>query len=279
MGMSGEGFTTDEQGRFQMQNLAPGTYRLIVRQRQPLYGPDGPEGDPGEMANVSITLAAVDLVNLVVVTATVLGHVEFEPAPPEGPVKELRVEAIPADPDFPMFGPPPTAMVEGDLTFRLDSLSGEQLIRAGAGLPPKAYVKAVLLDGNDISDTLREFKSQDRVTIVVSLRGASLEGTVTDAEGAPTSDVSVIVFPEDKAGWRANGTRVYRSGPEANGHYRIAAMHPGRYFIVAAALERFTGGIEDAAFYEELSNEATLLVVNEDETRTVDLKVQGAGGG
>jgi Carboxypeptidase regulatory-like domain len=283
LGMSGEGFTTDGQGRFQMQNLASGTYRLIVLQRQLLFGPNGPEGDPGEMASMPITIAAADLANLVVVTApgaTVLGRVEFEPAPPEGPVKEMRVLAMPADPDFPMGGPARTALVESDLTFRLQDLGGEQLIRDGGGLPPNAYVKAVLLDGNDISDTPREFKSQDRVTIVVSSRGAALEGTVTDAEGAPTSDAYVFVFPEDKARWRANGTRVYRSVPDANGHYRIAAIHPGRYFIVAAPLERFNiPGIDDISLYEELSNDATMLVVNEDETRTVDLRVQGSSGG
>ena len=38
-------------------------------------------------------------------------------------------------------------------------------------------------------------------------------------------------------------------------------------------------GIDEASFYEELSNEATVVVVNEDETRTVDLKVQGSSGG
>jgi len=281
--MSSEGFTTDEQGRFRMQNLPPGTYRLIVRQHPPVFGPNGPEGDPGEMANMPITIAAADLENLVVVTApgaTVLGHVEFEPAPPERPIKEMRVVAMPADSESPTFGTPPTALVESDFTFRLQGLSGEQVIREGGGLPPKAYVKAVLLDGNDISDTPHEFKSRDRITIVVSSRGASLEGTVTDAEGAPTSNAYVIVFPEDKAGWQANGMRVHRSSPDANGHYRIAPIHPGRYFIVVAPQERLNiPGIDEVSFYEELSNEATVVVVNEDETRTVDLKVQGSSGG
>jgi hypothetical protein len=282
-GMFG-GFSTDEQGRFQMQNLAPGDYRLIVRQRPPNFGPNGPEGEQGEMANVPVTLAGADLENLMIVTTsgvTVFGHVEFEQGPPPQPVGTMRVTAFPGEQEFGMFGPVPRATVKKDLTFKLAGLNGEYLIREGGGLPQDYFIKAVLVGGNDVSDTPREFKPQDHVTLLVSSRGATLEGTVTDAKGTPTSDAGIIVFPEDKASWRANSTRVRRSSPDAQGHYRISQMHPGRYFILATERGRLNTfpGLDYTAFYDDLSKEATTLIVNEDETRTVDLKVIESSGG
>lgn len=282
LGMFGGGFTTDEQGRFQMQNLAPGNYRLIVRQRQQVFGPNGPEGDPGEMADLPITIAAADLENLTVVTSpgvTLTGHVEFEQAPPERPSTSMRITAVPGDPDSPSFGPAPGAAVQKDLTFKIHGLSGEYLIRAMGGLPPNYVVKAVLVEGSDISDVPRQFKPQDHVTLLLSSRGATLEGTVTDAKGTPTSGAGIIVFPEDKASWRANSIRVQRSSPDAQGHYRFGPMHPGRYFIVAVPWDRLNTrpGTDYVAFYDELSKDATAFILNEDETRTVDLKVATGG--
>jgi protocatechuate 3,4-dioxygenase beta subunit len=282
MGVVG-GFTTGEQGRFQMQNLPPGAYRLILRQQPPNFGPNGPEGAQGEMAQVPITLAGTDLENLMIVMTpgvTVTGHVEFEQGPPESPIAQMRVSAIPGEPDFPMFGPSPNTTVRKDLTFKLQGLSGETLIRGGGGLPPPYYVKAVLVGGADVTDIPREFKAQDHVTLLVSSRGATLEGTVTDAKGTPTSDAGIIVFPENKASWHASSTRVRRSSPDAQGRYRISPMHPGRYFIVATDRGRLNTfqGTDYAAFYDELSKDATTLIINEDETRTVDLKVVTSGG-
>lgn len=283
--MFNTGFSTDEQGRFQMQNLQPGTYRIVIRQRQQNFGPNGPEGDPGEMASVPVTLAGADVENLTIVTApgvTLSGQVEFEQGPPDRPLKGVRVSAVPGDPEASMmFGPPPNATVEADMTFKLLGLSGELLIRGGGGLPPTHYIKAVLLNGSDISDVPREFKTGDRITLLVSSRPATIEGTVTDAKGTPTTDAGIIIFPDDKSAWRSNSTRVRRGGPDSQGRYRLTPLHPGRYFILAAPRERLTTfpGTDYPVFYEELSKEATTLVVNEDETRTVDLKVVTGSGG
>ncbi len=283
-GFMNNGFSTDEQGRFQLQNLAPGTYRLSVRQRQQAFGPNGPEGDPGEMANVPIAVAGADIENLTIVTApgvTLKGRIEFEPAPPQRLPTEMRISAVPADPDEMMSGPQPNTVVQRDMTFRLQGLSGEFMIRSFGGVPPNSFVKAVLLGGVDISDAPREFKNGDEVTVVVSSRPSSIEGTVTDTKGSPITDAGIILFPDDKALWRANVTRVRRGSPDGQGRYRLSPLHPGAYFILAAPRERLNTppGTDYAVFYQELSRDATTVVINEDETRTVDLKVVIQGGG
>src|SRR5439155_16485249 len=100
------GFSTDEQGRFQMRNIPPGNYRLTVRQQQ--QGPrnaDGSMPEQGEFANLPLSIGA-DLDNLLVTTspgATITGVVIFENGPPQLQGSQasfqMRVSAMAGDPE------------------------------------------------------------------------------------------------------------------------------------------------------------------------------------
>ena len=173
---------------------------------------------------------------------------------------------------------PSPAVVSPDLTFTLKGMMGELMLRAGA---QNQFLKAVMLSGEDITDTPREFKTGDRVTIVLTSRASTLEGNVTDAKGEPSTDAGLILFSEDKAAWRLNSFKTRRSGTDQNGHYKITGLMPGRYFIAAVPRERLNGLSNggDTTLFEQLAKEATSLVIGEDEQRQVDLKVTvGAGG-
>jgi hypothetical protein len=56
---------------------------------------------------------------------------------------------------------------------------------------------------------------------------------------------------------------------------------PGRYFAIALPRERMAVSSmnQDAAYFEQLSREATTLVVGEDEQRQVDLRMATGSGG
>src|SRR5262249_52704516 len=77
---------TDPEGRFQMRNIPPGEYRLVIRQimqRPPSPDPNTPP-DPGEFANVPISLTT-DLDNLLITTGpgvTITGQIVYESGPP-----------------------------------------------------------------------------------------------------------------------------------------------------------------------------------------------------
>jgi protocatechuate 3,4-dioxygenase beta subunit len=276
------GFSTDEQGRFQMRNLPPGDYRLTVRQQaqRPANGPPA-AGQPGEFASVPLTIAS-DIEGMMIVTgpgATITGTVVFEHGPPQpsstGAPPVIRVMASPGDPQNNMGMPPPQpAPVGADLTFTMRGMAGEVLLRAGA---PGQFLKSVTAGGTDVTDTPHEFKSGDRVTIVLTSRASQLEGSVTDATGQPVTSAGIILFSEDKASWRSNSIRTRRGSPDQNGHYRMTGLMPGRYFIAALPRERLSGPPPDAAFFEELAKEATSLVIGDDEQRQVDLKLIGGG--
>ena len=63
----------------------------------------------------------------------------------------------------------------------------------------------------------------------------------------------------------------------------MTGLLPGRYFIIAVPRDRLNAsmgmGMMDVSMFEDLSKEATSLVVGEDEQRQVDLKLVGGAGG
>jgi protocatechuate 3,4-dioxygenase beta subunit len=271
---SGSGFETDAQGRFHMRNVAPGTYRAIVRPRFE----NGKQSPDAEAANVPLTVNA-DLENLVITTtpgATVTGQIVFDAGPPREPSGPLRVNVVHGDP-IESYGPSPeAAVVQPDLTFTLKGVMGEYLLRTGG---PGAFLKSVTLaGGEDITDVPHEFKAGDKVTIVLTSRASTLEGTVLGATAAPAAEGGVILFPEDKAGWRMNSIRVHSSSSDANGHFRLQGLLPGRYYVLAAPRERVFVPFRDGAFFEGLVKDATIVVVGEDEQRTIDLRLVEPGG-
>ena len=280
------GFSTDDQGRFQMRNVAPGTYRLTVRQQMPpgVRAPDGWDGEVAEFASMPITIAS-DLEGILITTspgAAISGTVVFDGGPPQlaaGQTFQMRVSAQAAEPENSMgLQTPPPALVTPDLTFTMRGLAGDIILRSSA---PNQYLKAVLLGAQDITDAPHEFKNGERVTIVMTSRASALEGTVTDAAGKPvTSNTLIMLFSDDKTLWRSNALRTRRTGPDSTGHFRIPGLLPGRYYLVAMPSDRMTalGPPSDPSVFEALSKEAVTLVVGEDEQRQVDLKLAGGGG-
>ena len=281
------GFSTDDQGRFQMRNVPPGNYRLTIRQQTLL--PRGTDGSPSELAEFAampVTISS-DLDNILITTspgAAIAGTVVFESGPPQMPGGQaslgMRVTAQQADPDNqPGVPTPPPALVSADLTFTMKGLAGDVLLRSFA---PNNYLKAVMVGAEDITDTPHQFKGGERVTIVMTSRAGTLEGTVTDAAGKPvTGNAMITLFSEDKTLWRTNALRTRRAGPDSAGHFRITGLLPGRYYLVAMPTDRMTaiGPLNDPSAWEALAKEATTLVIGEDEQRQVDVKIAVGSGG
>lgn len=278
---TGYGFSTDDQGRFQMRNLAPGAYRIVVRGR-PIPGMEGTQGEAVEMGYASVTINS-DLEGVVVALspgATITGQVVFEQGPPQMPASlqsvQMRIMGV-QEPSNSGLKSPAAAVVSQDLTFTMRGIHGELLLRASG---PGMQLKAVNVGGRDVTDTPYEFKNGDRVTLVMTTRVSSLEGVVTDAAGKPATETAIVVFSEDKDSWRMNATRTRRSMTDPSGKYRLTGLLPGRYFIIAVPRERTIFGPNvDASFFEALTKEATTFVIGEDDHRQLDLKVSTGNEG
>ena len=144
---------------------------------------------------------------------------------------------------------------------------------------PNQFIKSVTVNGEDVTDIPHEFKASDRVAITVTSRASTIEGNVTDTRDVQLPEAGVILFSEDKASWRINSIWTKRTGFDSKGHFRIAGLMAGRYYIAAVPRQRLDvsrGGDADVAFFEQLAKEATSLVIGPDEQRTVDLRMLDA---
>ena len=275
------GFSTDEQGRFAMRNIPPGNYRLMVRGGRTIGPQEGaPEQrDLAEMANMPVVVNS-DLEGLLIMTqpgAAITGRIEYEGGPPQLPPTQqsfqMRVSAMHGDPENSMgMSTPQAAVVTPDNTFSMRGLFGDLLLRASG---PNMALKSVSVNGQDVTDTPREYRTGDQVTIVITTRTSTVDGIVTDAAGKPVPEAAILAFSEDKGSWRMNSTRTRRGSTDAMGKYRLAGLAPGRYHVVAIPRELLNrpSSAFEASFFEELAKEGTTFVVGEDEQRQVDLKV------
>jgi hypothetical protein len=207
--------------------------------------------------------------------ATITGRLVIEQgsaSPSPGPIRVMAVAASSEDSMMFRMSPQP-AIVGPDQTFTMKGLMGEHVLRVAA---PNLYVKSVAIDGgDDVTDTPHEFKANDRVVMTVTSRTSTLEGTVTDGRGSVAADTGIVVFSEDRGSWRTSSTRTRRATADAEGHFRVNGLMPGKYFVIAVPRERLSvvpGGV-DAALFEQLSKDAVSVVIGDDEERKLDLKV------
>jgi protocatechuate 3,4-dioxygenase beta subunit len=262
-------FITDAAGRFQVRGLDPGDYRLLV----------GGDVWPGlslvngrsEFADMTFTVAG-DVADLAVVThagARVSGRVVFADAPPAS-LPAIRVALRRAD-DRPGRGSELVATTDEQLRFFATDVYGQRLVRVSE-LPKGWVVRAVMLDGADITDVPTVFRREQdgRLEIVLSSRSSTVEGQIRfDADAG---EATVYVFSDDRAAWSMSSPRTVFSDVPDGGRFSVSGLVAGRYYAIAIARDGFrpppTAG---AAFFDLLTKAATPFVIGDDERRTVNL--------
>ena len=262
-------------GSFILSNVTPGTYTLMINTGM---GPGGPGLEEPEFANMRLTVGNEDLSGINLVTskgATVVGSV----LPAAGAAGTLSTAGLivihqPARFEMMTMGMRP-AKIESDGTFRVTGTYGQRLFRVN-GLPPTWMLKAVMLNGDNITDRPIEFKGNEEITglqILVTDRVTEVNGKVTDAKGEPTRDYTVIIFPEDSSKW-GFPSRYIRSGrADQDGLFKIRGLPSDDQYLAVAVdyLEDGEGG--DPDFLEQVKDRATRLSIGDGETKALDLKL------
>jgi hypothetical protein len=103
-------------------------------------------------------------------------------------------------------------------------------------LPANWTVKAVRLDGTDITDQQVDFgKGTRKIDVVLTDRVSIIRGNVTDRSGRPVSNASVVLFADDSTLWAQGESsrfvRETRSGRD--GGFEVTGLPPGDYLAVA----------------------------------------------
>lgn len=227
---TGFGRQVDDDGSFEVSNLVPGTYTLRVMDR-------GLGGFEGGVATTTVTVNGVDITGLrlaATLGATVRGMVVTENGGLPG-FSPSRVQVTTQPVDFNRLRIARPDRINDDWTFEVKGLTDNDLIRL-RGLPRGWGLKAVRFRNVDATDralTTTELSVPGALEVVVTDRLTHLSGSVTDAQGAPALDYTVVVFPEARDRWTYPTRSVQTARPDQNGIFKIDGLPAGRYYAVA----------------------------------------------
>ena len=261
---------TEEDGTFIITRVPPGRYTAVAREN------DGRQGAAVQAGIQPVIVAGQDAtVNLVMTAgAQVSGTITLEAAATPVPknfagfrVSLAALEGVPMPGRQARPGEP-----ADDGTFSITGLMpGRYLIRANG--PSGWTMKSVFLNGRDITDTPLDIKG-DTVTdmnVVYTDRITAMSGTVRDSTNAPSAGATVIAFPADSREWSPQSRRIQAARADQNGVYRIAALPPGEYLLVAVD-DVEQGEWFDPAYLEEVKGGATRVTLAEGEQKTQEIK-------
>jgi protocatechuate 3,4-dioxygenase beta subunit len=272
MGMNMLNAMVSGDGSFQFANVAPGRYNLQAR-------PSGMPSANSEFAMLKVTVGNDDLDNLIVMTAagsSARGVVMTDDgtAPSFRP-DQVQIFPSPAEPGA-MFVVPGQNRINDDYSFELTGLAERRLIRANVGQNIGWYLKAVLLNGEDVTDTGIDFapgQSYDGLQIIFSRKTTDLSGLVTDDRNQPVLDATIVIFPADRERWTYSSRFVRTLRPDTNGKYSIKSLPPLDDYLIIAVQNLEQGQGSDPDFLLRAKEEAKPFSLIDGETKAVDIKL------
>ncbi|HTM33861.1 MAG TPA: carboxypeptidase-like regulatory domain-containing protein, partial [Vicinamibacterales bacterium] len=266
----GNGSRIEGDGSFWITNVAPGRYQLTAR---------AGGRDDAEFARMDVTVGGSEVGSLIVVTAPsgrITGKVVTdtgEPLPAGSPPLQVVARAASADGSTvgQFGGGGGQGRVNADGTFDVGSVLDPRYVRITT--PPAWTLKAVLVDGRDVTDLPVDAGPGEVVSgvqVVITRTLSSAEGTVLDDRRQPVLDATVVLFPADER-LRYFQSRFVRSArPDQEGKFRITTVPPGEYLAVAVQ------GIEDGQsgdpeLLAAIDDYAERVTIKPGETKTVTL--------
>jgi hypothetical protein len=268
----------------------------------------GGPGGPGMITSVlwasaDITVSGQNITGLTLQLAsgmTITGRVEFHgtalPAPTD--LTRVRVSISSSDQQNQDFaGNLPPAAVDGSGNFSIKGVppghyvlrgnapvqaNGQQPVanaggRGGAqgtGTSSSWTLQSSTVNGRDSLDFPFEVKpGTDVAGVVLSFvdRNQTLQGTISDATGRPTSDYTIIVFAADKTFWTPSSRRIAAVRPGTDGSYLVRGLPAGSYRITAV-VDVEQGEWFDPAFLDQQRAGAARLTLGDGDIKTQDLK-------
>lgn len=263
-------------GSFRFANIAPGRYNLTAR-------PNGMPGRNAQFAVMPVTVGNDDIDNLFVTTSagvTARGVIVTD----DGSVPPFRAESVqifgqPMDPNMNTMGGGPTKVNE-DFTFEMINVFDRRIVRAyvgnmGGGLSAW-YLKAVLFDGEDVTDRGIDFalgRVYEGLQVVFTQKATNLSGLVMDDRNKPVLDATVVIFPADREKWTFQSRYLRTLRPDTNGRYAIQSMPPLGDYLIIAVQNLEPGQFSDPDFLARAKEEAKPFSLTEGEAKALDVKL------
>jgi hypothetical protein len=250
----------DSDGSFDIREIPPGNYRIRVIWRS----------DDGRMhvTQQDFTVGGADVEGLTLTLGegvNIPGRVTWDGAPRlerQGfVIAAMSMENEPF--------PDTSAEVDDNNQFTLKDVHDGEFRLDAWGISKDCFIKEVRYSERIVPDaTILVAKGTvGSLEITLSSRGAQVQGTVLSEESLPAVGAWAVAIP-DKKTRRAS----YSANTDQYGHFEVRGLPPGKYKLFGwTGLQQ--GAWEDPEFLKEHEAKATVIEVNEGDTKTVELKL------
>lgn len=158
---------------------------------------------------------------------------------------------------------------------------GGGALTAGAAqaTPPAVNwtLKSAIVGGHDVLDFPLELKPNEQITdaaLTFSDKSQELSGSLQDAQGRPTSDFTIIIFPADNRYWVPQARRIQSARPSTDGKFSFRGLPAGEYRLTAVT-DADTGEWYDPAFLSQLMSASMPISLRDGEKKVQDIKLAG----
>ena len=165
--------------------------------------------------------------------------------------------------------------VGADGTFEIKNVPGgnyQLVIGAQSNDLRDYYTKSVLQGGKDVADSGFAVSGDVALDVVVSAKGATIEGNVVDSKGAPAAYGMVAVVPS--SGERARTDSYQQTSTDERGHFVVQGMNPGSYVVLA--FEEMQESVQQPEFLKKYAGKGEKVEVEEGGRKIVTVKVIAA---
>ncbi|HKM83865.1 MAG TPA: carboxypeptidase-like regulatory domain-containing protein [Candidatus Acidoferrum sp.] len=131
------------------------------------------------------------------------------------------------------------------------------------------YTKSVLLGGREVVDAGFAVTPGTVLDVVVSAKGAGVEGTVVDREGKPATGASVVTIPGSGKLGRPDAYQYARA--DDSGHFVLRGMNPGEFLVLA--FEEMQGNYRTAEFAKKYEGKGEKVELDEGGKKSVVVKL------
>jgi hypothetical protein len=264
-------------GRFTATNVPPGPHVLTVNGQGPLAG---------QFARAVIETAGTDVFGIQLTMRPALtfsGRLAFDAAasPPSTSGRRIPIRPLGVGASSPGIG----ATNQSGVFTVTGVVPGRYVLGGPLAFGPTSdtmtwALQSVLVDGRDLTDLPIEITDTPPTNVVVTYteKFQELSGRLQSQSGAPVSDYTIIVFPEDKAYWVQGTRRIVTTRPGTDGRFTLSGrgpttLPPGKY-LIAAVTDIGRDEQFDPAFLAQIVPAGIALTLGPGEKKTQDLAIK-----
>jgi hypothetical protein len=286
--------TVRPDGSFELTDVPPGEYAVQALAAEPTDR--GGQPTDFRFAAVRIVVGSDDVGPVVLTpapTSSISGRITLEGGRDGVSANQFRLAVLPLDPaeapepfqigDGLRIGPGGIVPVgnepELDWTVRINGLSGPT--RFGLARAPQGWwLKEVRIGGRNAAYEPAPFgapeDSRNDVEIVLSNRGGTIGGRVTDGDNKPVDLYTVIAFPTDRDRWFSGSSLVKTTTSSSDGTFVLPSLAPGDYLLAAVEFSELDPNADDLMQPDGLARlapSARRVTVAANQQQRVDMKL------